>query len=53
MIRHKQYHDLRCPGDVRSQGIDSYAIDLILPKYSSPSISRIKMHPAESLTGVC
>ena len=33
-ILHSQYHDSWCPGDIKSPGISSYAIDLVFLGYS-------------------
>ena len=36
-----QYHGCWCPGDVRSQGINSHGIDLVLLEWSSFSTRRV------------
>ena len=40
-ILHSQYHGVWCPGDAKSQGISSQAIDLICLKYSGSSIKSV------------
>ena len=34
-IQYNQYHICWWPGDVRSQDISNYGIDLVIPEYSS------------------
>ena len=39
---HSQYHDCWWPGDMRSQGIMSHGIDLVLPEYSNLCTRRVE-----------
>ena len=41
---HSQYHGYWCTGDIRSQGISRYGIDLVIPEYSSLRIQRVNDH---------
>ena len=42
-ILHNQYHGCWCPGDAKSQGINSHDIDLVVPEYFSFSNKRVKI----------
>ena len=45
-ILYNQYHGCWCPGDACRQGIRSYGVDLIHPKYSSLCTKRLYTTPS-------